>query len=62
MSVLQLEGTDDISLEAAVCASELRQKTATAVTHSVQVSEQADPGVRFRVAQEALLRLRRAPR
>jgi len=62
MSVLQPQSTDDKSLEAAVCPFELRQKTATAVTRSVQVSEQADPGVRLRVAKEALLRRRNAPR
>ncbi len=53
---------DDGSFEAAVEAFFIRENTAAAVAQSVETSEKADPGVRLRVAQEALVRRRRNPR
>ena len=62
MSVLTAREGNDVAVEASIDAGVLQQKTATAVALSVQVSEQADPGVRLRVAQEAQRRRRKTPR
>lgn len=53
---------DNGNFDAAMDAFYLQQSTADAVALSVKVSENADPHVRLRVAQEVLLRHRRNPR
>jgi hypothetical protein len=52
------DGDFEVSIEAHMVA----ESHAKRVQDAVQMAEVADPGVRFRVAQEALLRRRRNPR
>ena len=53
---------DDVAFEASVDAHMVAEEHAKRVQDAVHKAEIADPGVRFRVAQEALLHLRRNPR